>query len=401
MSSVLFTWELGAGLGHIGRLRPLAESLAARGHQVYFAMRDLTHSQEVFAGTSIACLQAPFKIEPPTAPIAVPRSLPHILHNVGFSNPSELSGLVAAWRTLLMLTKPDVVVIDHSPSALVALRGHPAKKVIVGTGFFIPPKAVPLPDLRPWLPPAAEQLASDEARILETINHVMERHGQPALGSVSDLYSEVDDQVLLTFPELDHYGVRPYRKYWGTWDSSWGMAPEWPAGNGPRVFGYLKPFRALPEVLTQLLRRALPTIVYAPSLSRLARAKFAGPTLRFVEQSQDLKQIRETCDLAILNATHGVAVELLLGGVPALHFPLMLEQLLLGRKFEDSQTGMLADCESPEQVEFSLNRFLHATEIKQGASDFARRYSFLDSKKQAELLGEHLHRLLDSDVKSR
>ena len=400
MSSVLFTWELGAGLGHIGRLRPLAESLSARGHQVYFAMRDLTHSQAVFAGTSVACLQAPFKIEPPTAPIAIPRSLPHILHNVGFSNADELSGLVAAWRNLLALIKPDLVVVDHSPSALVALRGNPAKKVIVGTGFFIPPKACPLPDLRPWLPPAAEQLAADESRVLETMNRVVVRQGLEEFETVSSLYSEVDDQVLLTFPELDHYGVRPFQKYWGTWDSSWGMKPDWPAGQGPKIFCYLKPFRALPELLIQLARRALPTIVFAPSLSQTARAEFSGPTLRFVEQPQDLKQVRETCDLAILNATHGVAVELLLGGVPLLNFPLMLEQLLLGRKFEDSQTGMLADRELPEQVEVTLDRFLHAKELRKGADEFAHRYSFLDPKKQAELLGEHLHRFVESESKS-
>jgi hypothetical protein len=291
-------------------------------------------------------------------------------------------------------------VIDHSPSALVALRGSPARKVIVGTGFFIPPNAFPLPDLRPWLPPIAEQLAADEANVLETLNCVLERQGQPALQSVSRLFSDVDDQILLTFPELDHYGVRPYRKYWGTWDSSWGMTPDWPAGQGPRVFGYLKPFRALPEVLAQLANRGLPTIVYAPSLPRTVCAKFARPTLRFVEQPQDLKQIRETCDLAILNATHGVAAELLLGGVPALHFPFTLEQLLLGQKFVQSRTGMLADCELPEQAGAAIDRFLHATELKRGAQEFAHRYSPLDSKKQSELLGEHLHRMVHGDARS-
>ncbi len=399
MSAVLFTWELGAGLGHIGRLRPLALSLAERGHDVYFAMRDLKFAQEVFGGTSVVCLQAPFKIEPPSEPIATPRSLAHILHNVGFATHMELGGLVAAWRSLLQLIQPALVIVDHSPSALVALRGSPAKKVIVGTGFFIPPNTSPLPDLRPWLPPVADQLEHDEVRTLANINRVLDRERQPILESISNLYSDVDDQVLLTFPELDHYGVRPYRKYWGTWDSTWGLAPEWPAGQGPRVFGYLKAFRALPELLTQLARRGLPTIIYAPSLSLAARNKFAAPTLRFVEKPLDLKRVRETCDLAILNATHGVAVELLLGGVAALHFPLMLEQLLLGRKFEDSRTGMLADCESPENVVVTLDRFLQADELKQGASVFARRYSFLNSDKQAELLGEHLHRLVNTDAK--
>ena len=82
------------------------------------------------------------------------------------------------------------------------------------------------------------------------------------------------------------------------------------------------------------------------------------------------------------------------------HFPLTLEQLLLGRKFDYSQTGMLADCELPEQAGPTLDRFLQAVELKRSALEFARRYSFLDSTRQAEFLGEHLHRLVHGDAKS-
>ena len=42
VARILFTWELGGGLGHLANMAPLAEGLAQAGHQVYVALRDLT-----------------------------------------------------------------------------------------------------------------------------------------------------------------------------------------------------------------------------------------------------------------------------------------------------------------------------------------------------------------------
>ena len=45
MSGILCVWELGAGYGHLGRLLPVALQLRERGHEVVFALRDLTHAE--------------------------------------------------------------------------------------------------------------------------------------------------------------------------------------------------------------------------------------------------------------------------------------------------------------------------------------------------------------------
>jgi UDP:flavonoid glycosyltransferase YjiC (YdhE family) len=37
MATILLTWELGAGLGHLVNLLPLARGLLQRGHRVYAA----------------------------------------------------------------------------------------------------------------------------------------------------------------------------------------------------------------------------------------------------------------------------------------------------------------------------------------------------------------------------
>ena len=41
MARVLMGWELGGGLGHIGGLLPIAEGLAAQGHEPIFVVKNL------------------------------------------------------------------------------------------------------------------------------------------------------------------------------------------------------------------------------------------------------------------------------------------------------------------------------------------------------------------------
>jgi hypothetical protein len=41
MRKLLFTWELGGGLGHLLILRPLMKELVVRGHKVVLAARKL------------------------------------------------------------------------------------------------------------------------------------------------------------------------------------------------------------------------------------------------------------------------------------------------------------------------------------------------------------------------
>ena len=128
MPNILFAWELGAGLGHIAPCRALFEILCARGHSVTLVLRDLSRAKSVFGELKIAMLQAPVKINLPAIPASFAASYAHILHNVGYEEVAELEGLVDAWRTIYELERPDLVIADHSPTALLALRGFPARR---------------------------------------------------------------------------------------------------------------------------------------------------------------------------------------------------------------------------------------------------------------------------------
>src|SRR5581483_9954164 len=57
-------------------------------------------------GGAVAATPVERQVKPPV-------NLAHILHNMGWHDAAQLGGLVAAWRSLFELLKPDVVVFDH------------------------------------------------------------------------------------------------------------------------------------------------------------------------------------------------------------------------------------------------------------------------------------------------
>ena len=47
MAKFLMGWELGDGLGHAARIKPLAQELQRRGHEVLLVLRDLVQPAEI------------------------------------------------------------------------------------------------------------------------------------------------------------------------------------------------------------------------------------------------------------------------------------------------------------------------------------------------------------------
>jgi hypothetical protein len=304
MATVLFAWELGGGFGHLMRLAPLAKELSARGHNLLLATRDLTGAYRAFQNIPLTLLPAPPRHQ--VAPVfPVPHTFAHILSNIGFDDDDCLRSHVQAWRNLYRLIKPDLIIFDHSPFAMLAARGFPARTVVVGSGFFIPPDQYPWPSFRTWQPADSQALKQDEDRLLIRVNQLLKDNSLSPMGRLADLYSQVDESFLTTFRELDHYLDRKPTRYWGIIGNSQasGKEPVWPDGPGKKIYAYLKPFAALPSLLEHLNRLRTPALIYMDRFEPSLRKHFSSPTLKLESDPLDLSKVATTCDVGITNGT--------------------------------------------------------------------------------------------------
>ena len=387
MAKYLFAWELGTGLGHCINLMPIAAGLLLRGHTVYVAARDLTAATKVLGHLPVKFLQAPFLSGRFKPRIAMPRSYAHILINTCCDDQYRFEILLSAWRNIFELVGPDVVVCEHAPMALIASRLYTVRRVIIGTGFFSPPAMAPLPDLRPWLPKDIEGLQSNELAVLERINKVLDAAGQPTMTYLAQMFADADENFLLTFEELDHYGQRPTAEYWGMWSPIGGDEPHWPECSGPRVFAYLKPATAdwKPETIFSALQKMdVSALVYLPEISNDLLKQFTSHHIRISTSPIDARKAARQCDLAVLNGNAGTATECLRAGVPLLNAPIFLEQTIFSFRVAKIGAGLVVQPDHPEQIADHFSRLLSASSFRESARKFSERYISYDPTAAAE-----------------
>ncbi len=379
MSRVLFTWELGEGLGHVTSQRPLAAALQERGHKVVLAVRNVRSAATAFEGSGLSFIQCPHQTWQVAARFRPIVSYAHMLHSIGFNGPEGLASLVAAWTHLFELVDPDLIVFDHSPTALLAARPHRAKRVLQGLGFFAPPAVHPLPQIQSGSRADPSQLAKDEEEVLRLTNAALAGTTVPVLRRLAEIYSDIDLNLLMTYEELDHFGPRNEVRYWGVQSSCGTTLPEWPRADGRRIFAYLKPAPGLSDLFGRLNELGYPTIVYGAWVDENAQDRFGSSTLTLERRPLDVGAVAEKCDLAILNGTHGTTAEMLLRGIPVLQIPIFVEQALTAQKTVALGAGLMADPRNAGAVAARLDQILNSNQYKQAAGRFAAKYAGIDA----------------------
>jgi hypothetical protein len=394
MATILLTWELGGGLGHVTVMRPVAQRLAERGHRCLVALKSIQHGEAVFAPLGIPYLQAPVKNWNTPGTLAAPISFAHVLHGQGYANAEELTVLAKGWRRLIESVRPDALVCNYSPTALLASRGMSLRRVVVGTGFECPPNVAPLPAIRRPPPDKLDLLARDEQRVLETVNAVARSLGAPPLERLAELFYQSDAQLLTTLAELDHFGPREGGDYYGTWADDIGIVPEWPPGDGPRLFGYLKPVRELPLTLEALRERSVRAVLFVPGIDPPLAQRFASDRLRFSPRPLRLGEVARQCDLALLNATHGTTSTMLLAGAPVASLPIFVEQNLVAACVARLGAGLAARRDKPQQIASTLDAMLVGGTYRRAAQAFATRYAGYDAAAQLSRLVDRIERVI-------
>ena len=375
--SILYAWEFGANLGHIGTFLPIARELRERGTTVNWAVTHPHQAARLLPKAGFDWLQAPTM--PEQRREGPPLSYADILLRFGYSDSIDLLGLVVAWRELLRLTGAKVVLADHAPTAILAARTLDIPVMLFGSGFFAPPQVHPTPNMRPWSPVPADNLLAMDRLALQSINAVLDGYGRPPLDYLAQLFQVAEDS-LLSFPELDHYPTRGPARYWGMLPAAVAADSTWPAVPGPRVFSYLRPETPHLEAALQALHGlAGSVLIYAPGLSAERRQRYTAPHVAFSSVPVDLNKVARQADAGLTYASPAATVAFLMAGKPVLMIPGHLEQFLFAKRVEEMGAGLI---QNPEQAPHNLTAMLRQVMtdpvFRANAGAFAAKYVNFD-----------------------
>ena len=363
-------------MGHLVPHRELIAALLKRGHTVHVAARDVGRAGAAFEGLPLHYWPVPLSLDLPTKIYQPTVSLAHILHNVGFANATDVTLRIAAWRNLLTAIRPNVLLADYGPTALLAVRGSAVKAVVIGMGFCLPPDATPLPAFATLAHgTTVEQLSDDESRVTLNMNSALQQHGLPKIQRLADTFYDTHAQVLTTVAELDHYPARGQAEYWGLSPERAGKSVAWPAGTGRRVFAYLKPFPAIEALFELLNQLELPSIIACDGLSESLRHRHRSATLNFTEGDVDIARLAVDCYVAITNGSHTTTARFLLAGKPVVMIPLQLEQELVAHAVTSLGLGLTVRPNEPQNLFPQLATILNSAVYHRAAADLASKYA--------------------------
>jgi UDP:flavonoid glycosyltransferase YjiC (YdhE family) len=373
MARIAFTWELGGELGHAMACSALARVFLSRGHRIAFMFRELHQLAYIADSPAYEVFQAPVSISE-GRDASPPASFADILLGCGYDTSAHLTGLLGGWLALFGRWKPDLVISDFAPTALLAARVLKLRRVAYGNGFAIPPRLSPLPPFRFDEAIAAEDVRKADAHALASVNGALAHFGAPPLAHLSDQF-ETDEDFLATFPELDSYGVRPRVGYWGPrYSADAGASVHWPAGSGKRVLVYLKKTQPQLDALIAALAASPHRVAaFIPELERERADKLRGPRRIVSERPMRLAPLLAECDLFVSTGGN-VCVGTLMAGVPQLVFPSQYEQYITGRRIEQLGVGAWVKfTATAAEVGAALNSALEPR-ILAAARAYANRY---------------------------
>jgi UDP:flavonoid glycosyltransferase YjiC (YdhE family) len=350
--------------------------LCLRGHFVVLALKDVrvpAECRRVAQGVTV--LQAPLTPPHRFAERRMPVNYADVLVHSGFAIPQDLAARLVAWQGIYSLVRPDILVGDHAPTALLAAHLAGVPHLAVGNGFVIPPSISPWPSIRPWEKIRDETLIAVELELDRVTEAVQKALGYAAPVRMRELFSSRLE--LNTFAELDHYGERPNGRYIGPIVS----VPNarrviWQNQENAKVLAYLRPEVAgFENILQALARLDAEVLCIAPGLSSDMARRFATRRLRISLAPVDLPQLLTHADLAVGYGNSGFSTQALLAGVPLLMRPRFVEQALFSRSVEALGAGKLLIGQiDVDTVTTTLEGLLHSQDHRQAAQAFRDRY---------------------------
>jgi len=342
---------------------------------VTLAARDVERAHAVFGELPVRVVQAPICTKTYSGLQEPPLNYAEILMRYGYLDGPLLAGMLRAWRGLFDIVRPEVLIADHAPTALLAARGMRVGRIVTGAPFTVPAPADTTPNLRPWVEVPRERLASSDAAVLAIANRGLPP-GADRLSAVMDIFDGAAP-LICGVPEIDPYAPRRNAQYLGLHGGLMGSAaPQWPDGNGPRLFAYLQAdYRHIDAALAALAASGARCVVFMAAVPPALREKHEGAHLRFSAGMLDLDRTVTESDLCVTHGNFGTISEVLRRGRPMVALPLDLEKFLTAIALHKLNVGCFVHPDVP-QPDFAgaIRLALSDRSMADAARSFAERH---------------------------
>ena len=235
----------------------------------------------------------------------------------GYSDYNKLNNSLSAWKTILNLINPDLVVLEYSPTARLA-AGEQYKTLVLGTGFSVPASVSgKLAKFRKSKP-----LISEE-KILETISKVQKTYNGWTPQNLIELFR--GDKVCIdTLPELDFFAPHRKEKVINPL-----VFPNKPLKDKPvnDIFCYLNGRNPkILNLLKELQALGVTGSAYLTSINSAKAKSLTTEKFRIYGEPQDLTRIARSTKFIVHTGGLGLS-QLALGlGRPQILLPTQLEQ---------------------------------------------------------------------------
>jgi len=363
---VLFGWEFGAGLGHVTRFRPIAERLSAEGWEIVCALQEIERGDALVdrgAGArlpGVRVIQAPrWNISNDPKLRQVPtHNFADVLRLIGYGNADALRHRISAWRDLIAVVKPDVVVGDFSPTLNLAARGR-VPRIGVGNGYTTPPAGRTMPPIRPWQKELHDFSIQNERMLHEAVNTALKALGDPGVSYLADVLHG-DETYVFSLPLVDPYSAYRPEPTLPPFNMPRGIRPKPVGERRPRsVFLYLPRGHKLAVMAINAVKAAkVEAEAYISDLPADEAGKRSGPGLKIHARPQDFATVLPSVRLVVHHGGLSTAVAALLAGTPQFVLPWNLEHAVTARRLEETggTVGLAAGREDETSLRNAVTR---------------------------------------------
>lgn len=394
MSRILCCWELGGGFGHLYPLVPFVSAFDQAGIEVGFAAQNLARAEQVIGRFNVKLLQSPIW-QTPSRSFPLSLNYAQNLYRNGYWHLPSLKANIKAWVHLFEIFQPDIILADHSPTAILAAKLLEIPRAAIGYGFIVPPCSSLMPSLQPWFSIPQHILFPKEKECLNNINETLTELSFKHLGVLADIF-EGAEVFLTTFPELDHYGSRQGTHYWGpVLSTENGAEPSRQERSGETIFMYLNyHYRFLYQILSQIKEIGMPTLAVIRDMPETAAKAWEGENIKISTKPVNLKKATEQSHFFITHGGANTGSFILLSGKPLLILPEHLEQCLWGYRISEQNLGLMVNWFNPKP-DFSkkLNDLLTDKKILSAVSAFANRHKTYNSDKTVQEICNRLEKI--------